>query len=135
MSVSNCIYRCERFELLSSEGPPSVPSPVASDVAIALHTKPHRDVSLALLAKAFGATKTGRPSVRDDMQKRLSDALESDFPDAPQELPGSKPSIGLGQKVSSVTELGGDATREGGGSLIQEVQVEVHPAGPSSADQ
>ena len=62
------IYRCERFELLSSEGPPSVPSPVASDVAIALHTKPHRDVSLALLARAFGATKTGRPSVRDGPQ-------------------------------------------------------------------
>ena len=111
------------------------PSPVASDIAIALHTKPHRDVSLALLAKAFGATKTGRPSVRDDMQKRLSDALASDFPDAPLELPGSTPSLGLGQKVSSGTALGGDATHTVGGSLIQEVQVEVHPAGPSGANQ
>jgi hypothetical protein len=123
----------DKFFVNTPEG--LVKAGIYSDVAIALHTKPHRDVSLALLAKAFGATKTGRPSVRDDMQKRLSDVQELVFPDAPQKLPGSRPSIGLGQQVSSGTELGGDATCEGGGLLIQEVQVEVHPAGPSSANQ
>ena len=31
--------------------------PCGSDIAIALHTPPHRAVSLALLAQALGATK------------------------------------------------------------------------------
>ena len=41
----------------------------------------------------------------DEMQKRLTATLTSDFPDAPEELPGSTPSLGLGQKVSSGVSL------------------------------
>ena len=68
----------------------------------------------------------------DEMQKRLTATLTSDFPDAPEELPGSTPSLGLGQKVSSGVSLGEDPTHVAGGSSIREVQVdlEVHPAGP-----
>ena len=37
--------------------------PCGSDIAIALHTPPHRAVSLALVGKALGATQgKGRPS-------------------------------------------------------------------------
>ena len=35
------------------------PFPTGSDIAIALHTPPHRAVSLALVAQAIGAKKQG----------------------------------------------------------------------------
>ena len=145
---------------------------MASDIAIALHTEPHRNISLALLAKAVGATKHGAPvekplrlnlrlsrssrrskgtpeaevttthvriedvqpwlKRRVDTQKRLAAVLASEFPNAPEELPDSRPSLTLGQRVSSGTSLGEDVT-EGGGDLNYEVQVGMPPRELSNA--
>ena len=70
------------------------------------------------------------PSVRDedagdDMEKRLSDALESDFDDPPEQVPGFRPSLSLGQSVSSGSSLGQEEVEPGHGVQIGEAQVTV----------
>ena len=89
------------------------------DIAIALHTQQHRAVSLALVAKALGATKPtglstvrrrrfswvsirGRPQTRG--RETGSEVLDSSFPDAPSQGSSSSltsMSMSLGQVVSS----------------------------------
>ena len=59
--------------------PPDSSSPIAcghSDIAIALHTPPHRAVSLALVAQAIGAKK---PDALVGATRRLSKIKKSTY--------------------------------------------------------
>ena len=74
-------------------GPPPVtlplcPFPTGSDIAIALHTPPHRAVSLALMAEALGATKSRATSMTKLRATSLGN-LKTAFIGAKRALPSS----------------------------------------------
>ena len=54
---------CEFGTFLRTTPQPLIDEGIFNDIAIALHTPPHRAVSLALVAQALGATKATAPSL------------------------------------------------------------------------
>tara|TARA_B100000768_G_scaffold67816_1_gene65206 strand:+ start:91 stop:387 length:297 start_codon:yes stop_codon:yes gene_type:complete len=89
--------------------------PCGSDIAIALHTLPHRAVSLALVAQALGATQ-GKGQLRKSIES-LSEASFSEFslprvrPMASFSLPKGR--IGSRKKVLTAVEVEVSSTQDG----------------------
>ena len=86
--------------------------PRGSDIAIALHTPPHRAVSLALVAQALGATQ-GEGQLRQSIAS-LSEASFSEFSirsKASFSLPKGR--IGSRKKVLTAVEVEVSSTQDG----------------------
>ena len=91
--------------------------PCGSDIAIALHTPPHRAVSLALVAQALGATQ-GKGQLRQSIAS-LSEASFTGFssclprvrPIVPFSLPKGR--IGSRKKVLNALEVEVSSTQDG----------------------
>ena len=89
--------------------------PCGSDIAIALHTPPHRAVSLALVAQALGATQ-GKGQLRQSIAS-LAEASFSEFSVPKVRAMASfslpKGRIGSRKKVLTAVEVEVSSTQDG----------------------
>ena len=89
--------------------------PCGSNIAIALHTLPHRAISLALVAQALGATR-GKGQLRQSIAS-LSEASFSEFslPSVRSMASFSLPKgrIGSRKKVLTAVEVEVSSTQDG----------------------